>query len=67
MRFNRGRRSRFGNRKLTYEQAQKIRQKYKLGKYTHKALAKEYEVSLSTIQAILANRTYIHNDPDRRY
>lgn len=44
--------------KLTWEKVNEMREKYKTGSYTLKQLAKEYEVSQSTIQQVMENRTW---------
>ena len=44
--------------KLTWEKINEMREKYKTGSYTLKQLAKEYEVSQSTIQQVMENRTW---------
>ena len=49
---------RLHNGKLKKWQVLEIRAKYAIGKYTQKQLAKEYNVSLSTINHIIKNRTW---------
>lgn len=46
--------------KLTFEQAEEIREKYATGQYTQKALAKEYDIHTKTIVRIVKGKTYIH-------
>jgi hypothetical protein len=45
--------------KLDFKTANKIRSQYKTGKYTHRILAKMYNVSDRTISDIINNKTYI--------
>ena len=45
-------------RKLTREQAQEIRSKYKPGETTYQQLADEYDVDIGIIMNIIRNRTY---------
>jgi len=51
-------------RKLTDEQAQQIRNKYKPRKYTYQKLADEYNVSYRTIKDIVSNKSYIKKEED---
>ena len=46
------------SRKLTLQQADKIRRKYKPRVYTREMLAEEYGVSVSTIKSILKHQYY---------
>ena len=50
------------NRKLTYAQAEEIRRKHKEEGSTQVALAKDFDVSRSVVQSILARRSYINKD-----
>jgi len=50
------------NRKLSYDQAEEIRRKHKEEGCTQIALAKEFGVSRSVIQSILARRSYTNKD-----
>jgi hypothetical protein len=47
------------SRKLTYEDAEDIRTKYKTGSYRYKDLADEYSVSISSISKIINNIYYL--------
>lgn len=52
--------------KLNQKQAEEIREKYVPFKYTQNMLAKEYNVSISTISSIIYNKTYKTNqDPSK--
>jgi len=44
--------------KLTLQQANEIRQKYSTGKYFHRELAEEYNVSMGTIVNVVKYRFY---------
>jgi DNA-binding transcriptional regulator LsrR (DeoR family) len=50
------------NRKLSYAQAEEIRRKHKEDGSTQMALAKEFGVSRSVVQSILARRSYTNKD-----
>lgn len=45
---------------LTFEQAQEIREEYKLGNITQKELGKKYKIHESNINNIIHNKTYIY-------
>lgn len=45
--------------KINLNIANEIRKKYKLGNYTYRSLAKEYNISHSYIVQIMNNRVYI--------
>lgn len=50
--------NRFKKCLLTYEDAQEIRRKYNTGLSSQKELAREYNVRVNTIHAIIKNQTY---------
>ena len=58
---------RFNRRKLTFEQAEDIRKRYKEGGITQRELAETYDVSQYVIHSIITKRSYLHNDPKRNY
>lgn len=58
---------RFDQRKLTFEQAESIRKRYKEGGITQRELAETYDVSQYVIHSIVTKRSYLHDDPKRNY
>lgn len=55
---NGGKAPTYSQRKLTYEQAQKVRAEYKLGNISQRKLAKKYGVDRDVISKIIRKQTY---------
>ena len=47
------------NRKITFEQAQQIREEYKTGETTKKKLSEKYKISEDSINKIINNKSYL--------
>ncbi len=65
--YSNKRKNPFVNRKLTYEQAEEIREIYAAGGYSQAKLAERYGIHVSGISAIIARRSYTTNNRTRGF
>ena len=50
----------YGGKKIDWDIAEKIRQMYKSGGYTHKMLAEQYNIATSSVTQLLNNNTWVN-------